>query len=178
MITGTPAPRLFHFSEEPDIAEFAPRKVRHRPDVPPLVWTIDEPHQFMYMFPRECPRILLWPLPTSAPEDVAHWFGRSDAQVIAYVEYGWLERMRSTTLYRYDMPPASFTDLGDAGAWVSEQRVVPTGVEPIDDIFTALEIAAVELRVLPRLTPLVGLWETTTLHWSAIRMRNAQDWPR
>jgi hypothetical protein len=130
----------------------------------------------MYLFPRECPRILLWPLPTSTPEDVEHWFGRSHARVIAHVEYGWLDQIRSTTLYRYEMPPDTFEDLHDAGMWVSRLRVVPSSVEPVSDLLDALEKSAVELRVLPRLTPLAGLWKTTTLHWSAIRMRNALNW--
>lgn len=59
--------RLFHFSEEPDIGHFEPRPVRtpaaRRAGQEwlngPLVWAIDEDHQRLYLFPRECPRIVL-----------------------------------------------------------------------------------------------------------------------
>jgi hypothetical protein len=169
-------PRLFHFSEEPGIELFVPREEQRRPDAPPVVWAIDEPHRFMYLFPRDCPRVLLWPVPGSSSEDIDRWFGRTDACVVAHVEYGWLDRIRSTTLYRYELPPATFQDLGDAGMWVSREPVTPTRVAQIGDLITALEAAGVELRLMPRLTPLHGLWETTTLHWSSIRMGNARDW--
>ena len=55
-----------------------------------------------------------------------------------------------------------------------EQRQV--AVDAIEDLPGALRESGVDLRVMERLTPLHGLWETTTLHWSAIRMSNAQDW--
>ena len=66
--------RLFHFSDDPAIARFEPRAVLvPSPRAPgrewlngPLVWAIDEPHQPMYLFPRDCPRILLWPRPETA----------------------------------------------------------------------------------------------------------------
>src|SRR5580692_5650473 len=77
------APRLFHFSDDPAIAVFTPRPVR----VPaergpgrewlngPLVWAIDEPRQPMYLFPRDCPRILLWLTPQTTEADKALWWG-------------------------------------------------------------------------------------------------------
>ena len=56
-------PALYHFSEEPDIAVFAPRALPARPEITePLVWAIDAAHQHMYLFPRDCPRALLWPV--------------------------------------------------------------------------------------------------------------------
>jgi hypothetical protein len=35
----------------------------------PLVWAIDAWHQPMYLFPRDCPRILYWPLATTNAAD-------------------------------------------------------------------------------------------------------------
>ena len=162
-------PLLYHFSEEPGIAVFAPRTLPARPELTaPLVWAIEASHQQMYLFPRDCPRALLWPVATTTDEDRAAWF--------AHVEYAWLERIRTTTLYRYTLPAATFHDLDDAGMWVSRETVAPERVEVVDDLLGALRDDGVELRVLDRLTPLRGVWERTTLHWSGIRLRNAQDW--
>ncbi|EJJ30524.1 hypothetical protein PMI11_01145 [Rhizobium sp. CF142] len=90
--------RLFHFSDDPAIAVFEPRPVR----VPserlagmewlngPLVWAIDDIHDFMYLFPRDCPRILIWATPETLDEDrrlLGDWRGA------AYIERGWLARL-------------------------------------------------------------------------------------
>src|SRR5689334_11158066 len=103
--------RLFHFSEQSDIEAFAPRPVA----VParratgmdwlngPLVWAIDDWHQPMYLFPRDCPRILLWPTAATTPEDRrAHW--TTSCRMIAYIEWGWLARLARAVLYRYTLP--------------------------------------------------------------------------
>ena len=66
--------RLFHFSEDPAIREFVPRTPLHRPEVEPLVWTVDEARAWTYLFPRDCPRILLWPTPQTTPADLDRWF--------------------------------------------------------------------------------------------------------
>jgi hypothetical protein len=169
---------LYHFSEEPNIEVFEPRTMAQRPEITePLVWAIQDDHQHMYLFPRDCPRALLWPVESTTEADRAAWFGRSDAGVIAHVEYAWLERIRAARLYRYEVPADTFESLDDAGMWISRQTVVPSKVDVIDDLFVALREAGVELRVMDRLTPLLGLWERTSLHWSGIRLRNALDWP-
>ncbi len=170
-------PFLYHFSEEPGIERFDPRTMPSRPEITvPLVWAIDEPHQFMYLFPRDCPRVLLWPLPTTLEAERERWFGYSEARALAHIEYAWLERLRSVRLYRYALPAEAFETLDDAGMWVARTSVVPARVDVIDDAVEALREQGVELRVLDRLTPLQGLWERTTLHWSSIRMRHARDW--
>ena len=69
--------RLFHFSDDPNIKTFVPRPVRVSVERPsgmawlndPLIWTIDDVHQLMYLFPRKCPRILLWPTSETKQED-------------------------------------------------------------------------------------------------------------
>ncbi len=84
-------------------------------------------------------------------EDRERWFGGIEARMVIAVESGWLERIRSTTLYRYEMPPASFRLLDEnAGHWVSEQRLEPVSVEPVGDLLEALAASNVELRVTPR----------------------------
>lgn len=167
--------RLFHFSEEPGIAVFEPRAPAHRPGIEPHVWAIDDWHAPMYYFPRECPRILLWALPTTTAADRERWFGASEAEMLAHVEYGWLERIRTTQLYRYEMPTGPFEDTGDAGMFVSRATVRPVRVQPVGDLFEALRLAGVELRVMESLVPLRGVWDAT-LHASGIRLRNAAGW--
>lgn len=169
-------PVLYHFSEEPDIQVFAPRTPRHRPELQPLVWTVDDEHAPAYFFPRDCPRILLWPVATTTPEDRRRWFGDSQARMIAHIEEDWVERMRTTPVYRYVMPSETFEPVdGDPWMWVSRETLVPERVELLGDLIEALEAADVEVRALHRLTPLRGVWDTT-LHASGIRLRNAQDW--
>lgn len=173
------APRLNHFSEEPGIGEFVPRPVAVPSQRPPgrewlngpLVWAIDEQHQAMYLFPRECPRILLWPVASTTAADRDRWFGATGARMIAHIEWAWFERLCAGHVFRYGLPPESFIELDDAGMWVSRQTVVPT----IVDLPAAMRAAGVELRVMPSLLPLRGVWDTT-LHASGIRLRNAQGW--
>lgn len=169
--------RLFHFSEDPAIREFVPRTPLHRPEVEPLVWTVDEARAWTYLFPRECPRILLWPTPQTTPADLDRWFaGRPDAR-IACIEWAWLERMRITQLYRYELDPARFRPLED-DPWmlVSREVEVPLAVEPVGELIGALGRQGVELRLMPSLTPLFGAWDNS-FHFSGIRLRNATGWP-
>jgi uncharacterized protein DUF6886 len=176
--------RLFHFSHDASIRRFEPRPVppgSNRPEgsrwvaEAEVVWAIDEPHQAMYLFPRDCPRILLWQTPQTRDEDLAPWGGERSDRVIAHIEWGWLERMRTGSICRYEMPAEHFEDLQDAGMWVSRQAVTPIGMEVVDDLLGALAALGVELRVMPSLAPLKGAWDTS-LHASGIRLRNAADW--
>lgn len=175
--------RLFHFSDDPDIEVFEPRAVAAPSDRGPgrewlngpLVWAISEERQAMYLFPRECPRILLWPTPQTTPDELARWFAPGGARILAHIEWAWLERLRTARLHRYELPAAAFEDLEDAGMWVSRQAVTPLARETLDDLPAALAAAGVELRVMPTLTPLRDVW-STSLHASGIRLRNAAGW--
>ena len=175
--------RLFHFSEDPAIACFTPRPVRTpvvRPEGRewlngPLVWAIDEAHDILYLFPRECPRILIWPTARTTGEDQARWFGASGRRAIAFIEERWAPRLRAAVVHRYELPVAAFEELGDVGMWVSRTPVRPLGVQALRSLPHALEARNVDLRTLPTLTPLRDIW-ATTLHASGIRLRNAQGW--
>ena len=175
--------RLFHFSDDPAIEAFVPRPVAVPSDRGPgrdwlngpLVWAIEERRQAMYLFPRDCPRILLWPTPSTSAADRAQWFGASRAQTLAYVERDWLERIGAGIIHRYEMPPERFESLDDAGMWVAREAVTPRACETITDMPAALAQANVEVRALERLTPLKGAWNTS-LHASGIRLRNALGW--
>lgn len=132
----------------------------------------------MYLFPRECPRILVWPVEGTSAPDRERWFGRSASKVIAHIEWAWLERIREARLYRYEFPAARFESLDDAGMWVSRATVAPLACEQLTDLPGELVKAGVELRVMESLAPLASLWQETTMHVSGIRLRNARGWPQ
>lgn len=175
--------RLFHFSDDPQIARFTPRPVR----VPsergpgrewlngPLVWAIDDWHSPLYLFPRDCPRILIWARPDTTEGDRARWFGASGARMIAHIERAWLDRLLTTPIHRYELPADTFESLEDAGMWVSREAVTPLAAETLHDLHAALREAGVELRVMESLVPLKGVWGAS-LHASGIRLRNAAGW--
>lgn len=172
--------RLFHFSDDPSIRLFEPRAARTPAERPewlngPLVWAIDDWHAPMYLFPRECPRILLWPTPDTTDEDRAQWFGTDTYRMIAFTETAWQRRLRTEEIYRYEFPLELFEDIKDAGMWVAREPVKPLAVERLIDLPDQLRARNVDLRLLDRLTPLRTVWQSS-LHASGIRLRNAQDW--
>ena len=173
--------RLFHFSDDPDIKLFTPQPVRiaaeRRPGQEwlngPLVWAIDEPHEPLYLFPRECPRILIWSTAETTAEDRARWIG--GARTVAFVEERSFRAFTSGVVFRYEMPDAPFESLNDAGMWVSRDAVTPISVETLTDLPKELAARDVELRVFESLIPLKALWQTS-LHASGIRLRNVAGW--
>lgn len=177
------ATRLFHFSDDGSITRFLPRPVRLPARRPPgmewlngpLVWAIDRWHQPMYLFPRDCPRILLWRTPRSTASDIERYFSQCDARMLAYVEAGWLDRLERSVVHRYELPPTTFRSLNDAGTWVSDTAVEPLERSVINNLPRALEAAGTEIRVVDDLTPLRDVWQSS-LHASGIRLRNARGW--
>jgi hypothetical protein len=167
---------LYHLSEDATIARFVPRPPLARPEVEPLVWAIDDWHAPVYFLPRDCPRVCFWPLPTTTAEDHARYFATVSGRMVIAVESGWLERLRTTRLYRYLMPEATFVDIHDHGVHVSRAAVAPLRVEPVGDLLAALAGAGVEVHIMPSLVPLARAISQSTLHFSLIRMRNAEGW--
>ncbi|MBX4930395.1 DUF6886 family protein [Rhizobium bangladeshense] len=173
--------RLFHFSDDPVIAAFEPRPVRIPSIRPagcewlngPLVWAIDDDHDFMYLFPRDCPRILIWATSETPEAERRHWL--AGCRAAAYVERHWLERLSTVTIYRYALPAEGFEDLGDAGMWVARRRIVPIECTAISRLDREFMPRGVELRVVDSLRPLKGLRDSG-LHVSGLRLRNALDW--
>jgi hypothetical protein len=168
---------LYHFSEDASMTVFEPHVAPTSIIDEPFVWAIDEWHAPMYYVPRQCPRACFWPGPETSDEDRERWFGGIEARMVIAVESAWLERIRSTALYRYSMPEETFV-LRDAtgGHWVSREAVRPLYVEPVGDLLSALAAANVELRVTPSL---VELWRrviASTLEFSGTRLRNAAGW--
>lgn len=178
------APRLYHFSDDPAIAAFEPRSVRVPSVRPPgmewlngaLVWAIAEGYEQLYLFPRECPRILLWSTPATTVEDRMRWLdGVADGGSVAYIERAWVGAFESALLYRYELPAATFVDLGDAGMWVSRVAVKPLRTCVVHDLATALARCRTALRIVDSLLPFRDVWQSS-VHASGIRLRNAQGW--
>lgn len=167
---------LYHFSEDPNIAVFAPRAPLTHPEYEPMVWAIDDWHAPVYFLPRDCPRVCFWPLPTTTSEDYARFFGAVAGRMVIAIESAWYERLCTTQLYRYTLPEATFTSVYDHGVHVSRETVTPLCIEPFGNLAAQLLQAGVELRVCPSLVPLGTAIIQTTLHWSLIRMRNVQGW--
>jgi hypothetical protein len=173
--------QLFHFSDAGDIEVFiptpskvaAPRAEGSEWLNGPLVWAIDDWHQPMYLFPRDCPRVFAWPVETTTPQDRQAFKAITSCRMVAHIERRWLDKLSRAVLYRYTLPAENFESLGDAGMWVSRGAVMPTAVDRIDNIERALENAGVELRVLPSLKTLKPLW-STSLHVSGIGLRKAR----
>ncbi|HSB85377.1 MAG TPA: hypothetical protein VLD86_03660 [Ilumatobacteraceae bacterium] len=165
---------LHHFSESPSIARFVPHVPRTNPEHRRAVWAIDAEHAPLYWFPRDCPRVAIWPL---RPDDLAmfqHRFATSAPRIHA-IESGWLERMRAAQLYRYDFDPHDFYPWDEAdGQWISEREVVPLRVEPVGDLLAAHAAAGIELRVVPSLWPLHDIARRGEFDFSIVRMHNAR----
>ena len=167
---------LYHFSEDPTIERFVPRPPLAHPDTEPLVWAIDEWHAPLYYVPRDCPRVCFWPLETSSQADIDRYFAYVTDRMVVAIEARWLDRLRTTALYRYALPEEPFASLDDAGMHVSRQPVTPLRVQPLGDLLDRFIEARVELRVCHSISALGQAVMGSTLHYSLIRMRNAWDW--
>jgi hypothetical protein len=157
--------RLFHVSEEPDIARFEPRPAA---DGVLKIWAIEERTFCNYLLPRDCPRVCFRATPGV---DASLLEG---AEAIVAIEAGWLARVQTTALHRYEMPADDFA-LEDriAGYWTSISVVTPLSVTALTDLPTRIAEAGARLVVLPTLWPLHDRVKTSGLDFSMIRMRNA-----
>ena len=172
-------PALYHFSEDPTIRVFVPHRAKTSSLDDAFVWAIDDWHAPMYYVPRDCPRACFWPGEQTTTADRERWFDSVQARMVIAIESAWLDRLRTTSLYRYEMPTASFQLLdATAGHWVSRETVTPLSVEPVGDLLTALAGVGVELRITPTLIPLWRLVIRSTLEFSGTRLRNARGYHR
>jgi hypothetical protein len=165
---------LYHFSGDPGIRIFEPHVAATSATRGALVWAIDDWHQAMYFFPRAC----FWPGDLTTPEDRTRLFGLTDARMVIAVESRWLERIRTTKLYRYTLPEAAFEPRAQDGSghWISRETVTPVAVEPMVDLLDAVVNEGVELRLVPSL---IELWKAviqSSLAFSGTRLRNAVGW--
>ena len=114
---------LWHVSEDPTIEVFHPHHNELHALDEPLVWAVDSQHIWLYWFPRDCPRACFNAKDDTTDEDVARWLDGDRDRRVAVIETGWLERMRSTTVYAYAMLAETFEPWDKF--FVSRETVVP-----------------------------------------------------
>ena len=164
---------LFHYSENPSIEAFVPHIPRSNPTQSPSVWAIDEDHEPLYWFPRDCPRVTAWPRIGTERSHFEKAFCTTARRVHA-MESAWLDAMRSTVLYRYSLPAGSFLPWPEAGGqWISKVAVEPLEVVPISDLILRHATAGIDLRIVPDLWPMHDLAVSDLWGFSIVRMRNA-----
>lgn len=171
------AESLYHVSERGDIRVFLP-KPPPSPDSgvkEDVVWAIEHRLLHNYLLPRDCPRVTFYAGHQTESQDVNRFFLGSTAKHVVAVEAAWLDRIRTGVIWLYAMPPDTFTVAdATAGYHVSSVPVVPTACHCLSDILGALIERDVELRIVPNLWKLRDAVLSSSLHFSMIRMRNAQ----
>jgi hypothetical protein len=162
---------LWHVSEDPTLRRFEPH-LRHGHDADePLVWAIDTRHLPLYWFPRDCPRATFWANEHTSDDDVERFLDGDRGRRVHVIESAWLERMRTTRLFAYRMPDATF-ERHDR-FWVSRSVVEPLELVEVGDLLALHAGAEIELRIAPALLDLWDRVVASTLDFSGIRLRNA-----
>ncbi len=165
---------VWHFSEDPTIGEFVPRTGAAGAPRETLVWAIDEEHAPAYWFPRDCPRVTFWrgqDQPSAVGDGLLTGVGTKRVHA---VEWAWLDRIKSATLYRYAFDVSGFEPWMHAGGhYIARTTVRPLRVEPLGDLLALHAGAGIELRLLPTIWPLVDSVPNSGLGFSIIRARNA-----
>lgn len=168
--------RLFHVSEESDIARFVPR-IPTRNDLDKskgLVWAINEYCLPNFLTPRDCPRVTYHASEKTTAYDISRFFSSSHRHCVA-IEHAWYERMQKTTLYLYEFDPLNFYMQDKcAGYYVSEYTEVPIRRIQIDDLFVELLKRNIEIRLINNLWILADAVKKSTLNFSICDMANAQ----
>ena len=165
---------LYHFSEDSHLTRFEPHVPRTNPTHAPAVWAIDAVHAPLYWFPRDCPRVAVYPYDEGQRTAFEARFATSAPRIHA-VESEWLERMRSVQIYRYEFDAAAFSPWEEAnGQWIAPTEVMPSSVTPIGDLLAAHAAAGIELRLVPSLWPLHDVVRDSGFDFSIVRMHNAQ----
>jgi hypothetical protein len=164
---------LLHFSEDPSITRFTPHVPSTNPGQSPAVWAIDADHAPVYWFPRDCPRGAVWADTDEQRSVLRHTFATGASRVQA-TELGWLERIRSTRLYVYELDSGPFEPWPDAeGQWIARVAVDPIEVRPVGDLLELHARAGIELRFVPDLFAFWDLVLASGLPFSGVRLRNA-----
>ncbi|HZG56614.1 DUF6886 family protein [Paenibacillus sp.] len=166
---------LYHFSEDPGIRTFYPRKTPGRDDLPPVVWAVDDAHAASYFFPRDCPRIILRKSDAMHPSDRDRFFCGTAADTLILIENAWASRLHSTTLYRYAFSGEGFAvEDANAGYYVTEATVEPLEIATMTDLVGHVLARGIELRYTPDLHPMrEAILRSTADAFSIIRFRNA-----
>ncbi len=162
---------LLHFSEDPTITRFEPHIPATNPTHEPAVWAIDEQHAPVYWFPRDCPRGSVWASSESERVVLADLF-HTTARRVQATRLDWLERIRRTQLFVYELDPTPFTEWPAAqGQSTAREPVEPIGVRPVGDLLDLHVDAEIELRFVPDLTRFWDVVVASGLPFSGVRLR-------
>ncbi len=169
--------RLFHVSEESDIAIFEPR-IPDRNDLDKtvgLVWAIDEFRLPNFLTPRNCPRVAYHTGRNTTESDRKRYFSSGTADYGIVIESKWFEIMRSAVLFLYEFDTADFELQDDvAGYYVAKKTQIPIAKHKLTDLFSELIKRKVEIRVVDNLWDMADMVKASTLNWSLCRMGFAQ----
>ena len=165
---------LYHFSEDLGIERFVPHVPKTNPTHRAAVWAIDHDHAPLYWFPRDCPRVTIWPYNDAGLAVFQSRFATAARRLHA-IESGWFERMCNARVYRYEFDAEGFQPWEEAnGQWIAEREVIPVSVEPVGDLIDAHHRTGIELRLTPSLWPLHDIALEGEFDFSLVRMHNAQ----
>ena len=114
---------LWHVSEDPKIEVFHPHQNELHALDEPLVWAVDSHYQWLYWFPRDCPRACFEANDETTDEDVERWLDGDRTRRVAVIETGWLERVRRARLYLYRFTSAD--ERRRTGAWWTRSLAGP-----------------------------------------------------
>ncbi len=167
---------MYHFSDQGGIEIFHPRPPLAHPESEPMVYAIDEWHQPLYFFPRDCPRVGVWPVETTSEEDRAWFAAQGGQRMILYLDAAWAEVHARAELWRYEFTSGGFEDCRDHGCWASRASERPIRRERLSNLPQMIENAGCRLVVTDLRATAHELWPATTLHVSMIRMRNLAGW--
>ncbi|AYC30520.1 DUF6886 family protein [Paenisporosarcina cavernae] len=172
--------RLFHVSEEADIAYFEPR-IPTREDMDKsqaLVWAIDEAHLPNFLTPRNCPRVCYHVSKQTTELDRKLYFQQPDSTYGIVLEKKWEQEMQNTDLYLYEFDSRNFKLLDAvAGYYVSKHREIPSAVWYVSNPLQALNERQVEVRFVDNLWEAHDAIMQSSFDWSMCRMKYAQSSP-
>lgn len=138
------------------------------------VWAIDAEHAPLYWFPRDCPRVTVWANDTAQHVALRERFDTT-ARRVHWMEHEWVPHFDSVQLYVYEFDARPFVEWAEAeGQWVADDAVEPQRVRPLDCCRGAHERAAIDLRFVDNLWPLVDNVVDSGLPFSIVRIRNAR----
>jgi len=169
--------RIFHVSEESDIAVFHPR-IPERPDLDAtqgLVWAINEKCLPNFLTPRNCPRVCYHIGVNTTDQDKRVYIASTSCSHVIVIESKWFETMKNTNLYLYEFDSYGFT-LQDqnAGYYTSETTQIPIAKIEVENLFEELFKRNVEVRIVDNLWDIHDEIQNTSFNWSMCRMQFAQ----
>ena len=162
---------LWHISDDPTIEVFHPQQNEQHALDEPLVWAVDRRYQWLYWFPRDCPRACFEASERTSDEDVDRWLDGDRKRRVGIIESAWLDDFRAARVFAYRLPPESFEPWDKF--FVSRETVVPLELAELGDLLARHAEAGNELRIAPALYPLWDEVIESTLDFSGIRLRNA-----